>query len=492
MKRTKSVLFLLLLIGLVSIPSITADTSQGLFWRFNTGDRAYYMFDVSSTTDEIHEVVYFEIDSSPPAIPDPLVNWSDMPDPSWSIYYEGGSTLGLEVLYLLWTLNFQLPTGNWSLLTTLADSTFSAPMIDFDSLAVDNLDPMIWGYTWIAHTDYYLYDAQTTYSKFDGFFQEHHFVLRNATSLDVVTTVDVSRLTQNLYWGYDIGDRFDFHLNLTSPMGTEVERDEDFYMTINSLPFIEYPIMDIFDFPFTDADYFWVNDTAEPSIESFFLYAFRPSYPLGNWSLFSDIYNDYVMFDSSTTDDSDPYFWVHTWVSYDSWRRYETTTEVLKVDGVVSRHHFVAYNDTSDEIVLTIEIERLGLEMYRDRTPPVLTHPDDIEFIVGSIGESIEWTANDANPMSYEVYLNGTLNATGAWTVDGEHFVHSLDGYEVGTYNLTIVVTDIAGYEISDTVIVTVLEVGVIPSFITDNLLYIGIGLAAVIIISAVVCRRRR
>ena len=112
-------------------------------------------------------------------------------------------------------------------------------------------------------------------------------------------------------------------------------------------------------------------------------------------------------------------------------------------------------------------------------------------YVRGQIGR-FTWTANDENPASYEVYLNGALNATGAWTADGEYFIHSLDGYEAGVYNLTIMMTDIAGNTAVDQVVVTVNEASGIPDFITDNLLYIAIGLGAVIIVGAVVCLRRR
>ncbi|MGY5851948.1 MAG: hypothetical protein RTU92_00105, partial [Candidatus Thorarchaeota archaeon] len=115
-----------------------------------------------------------------------------------------------------------------------------------------------------------------------------------------------------------------------------------------------------------------------------------------------------------------------------------------------------------------------------------------IEFTVGAVDRDVIWTANDENPLSYAIYLNGTLNVTGAWGLDGAHFVHYLNGYEVGVYNLTIVVTDIAGNTAKDEVIVTVNEGGGIFKLITDNLLYVAIGVGAVIIIGAVVCIRRR
>ncbi|MGY5876448.1 MAG: hypothetical protein RTU30_11940, partial [Candidatus Thorarchaeota archaeon] len=374
-------------------------------------------------------------------------------------------------------------------MTSLAESSYYASPYGF---SVDEPDVGLWRVYWRTNSSGYEYIIQTTYQKFDGLIQRYYVQTVNETTQELLNYFDVIRIDQGLSWGHDTGDRFDFHVNLTSPAGTEDEYDEDFYMTINSVPVSIYPIDDIFDLPFIDADFFWANGTAEPSLESFFLYAFRPAFPIGNWTVFTELFENYSLFETVSADDTDPYFWELTWYIVDGNARIEVTTEVLKVDGVVSHLHVRAYNVTNDDLMLALTIDRLGLEVYRDRISPVLTHPADIEFTVGAIGQNITWTANDENPASYEVYLNGALNATGAWTADGEYFIHSLDGYEAGVYNLTIMMTDIAGNTAVDQVVVTVNEASGIPDFITDNLLYIAIGLGAVIIVGAVVCLRRR
>lgn len=140
----------------------------------------------------------------------------------------------------------------------------------------------------------------------------------------------------------------------------------------------------------------------------------------------------------------------------------------------------------------SISIERFNLEPYTDRTDPTVTTPDDVTFVEGTTGHNITWTLNDENPTTYQVLVNGTAEASGSWT-DGTDIVLDLDDFEAGVYNCTIVAYDIAGNMVIDTVMVTVTASGGgITNFLMDNLLYIAIGVGAIVIIGAVVCIRRR
>ncbi len=114
-----------------------------------------------------------------------------------------------------------------------------------------------------------------------------------------------------------------------------------------------------------------------------------------------------------------------------------------------------------------------------DTTNPVINHPEDISYDVGSIGNNFTWVVSDINLAEIIVYIDGTefqtVNVTG---LSGIEYLLYIDGLDVGTYNYTIYVTDLAQNSFTDTVIVTVLIV--IPEFspITGIML---LGLCAVI-----------
>jgi len=89
-----------------------------------------------------------------------------------------------------------------------------------------------------------------------------------------------------------------------------------------------------------------------------------------------------------------------------------------------------------------------------DEDAPLIDHPSDIEYAEGTTGHVITWSPSDAHPATYELYRNGTLVGSGTWA-SGEIMV-SVDGFNVGTYNYTLVANDEAGHSTSDTVFVTV------------------------------------
>ncbi len=96
----------------------------------------------------------------------------------------------------------------------------------------------------------------------------------------------------------------------------------------------------------------------------------------------------------------------------------------------------------------------------KDETPPTIDHPEDIFLELGITGWNLTWYPNDTHPYWYKLFLNGTIlddtllhNTT--WS--GEAINITLDGYEIGFYNFTIVVYDNNYNWISDTVWMTVL-----------------------------------
>ncbi|MCK5238450.1 MAG: hypothetical protein KAR33_02810 [Candidatus Thorarchaeota archaeon] len=71
---------------------------------------------------------------------------------------------------------------------------------------------------------------------------------------------------------------------------------------------------------------------------------------------------------------------------------------------------------------------------------PYISPHDDITIIYGSSGNSITWNAYDSDPMSYQVYLDSNLFASGIWGSTG--ITVDLDGLQLGLHILQLEVTD--------------------------------------------------
>lgn len=104
-------------------------------------------------------------------------------------------------------------------------------------------------------------------------------------------------------------------------------------------------------------------------------------------------------------------------------------------------------NSASDTVMVSVV----------DTSDPVLNNPGDIMFKVGDTGQNITWILHGVNPFNYEVFMNVTLTASGTWNSTGETVTVALDGLSAGVHFFTIYITDLAGHETSDMVIVTVL-----------------------------------
>ncbi|MHA2099858.1 MAG: hypothetical protein ACW99A_14365, partial [Candidatus Kariarchaeaceae archaeon] len=105
-------------------------------------------------------------------------------------------------------------------------------------------------------------------------------------------------------------------------------------------------------------------------------------------------------------------------------------------------------NDVSDTVVVTVV----------DTTPPIYVNvPTDLQYSEGLSGNTLSWNATDNYPDTFVIYRNGSQIDTGSWTNAG--LIHiNIDGLAKGTYNYTILVTDLSGNQYSDTVYVTVID----------------------------------
>jgi len=117
-----------------------------------------------------------------------------------------------------------------------------------------------------------------------------------------------------------------------------------------------------------------------------------------------------------------------------SYGDYNFTIKVLDVGG----------NTVTDEVEVVVT----------DGTPPVLNSPEDIQYEQLVTGNRITWTPIEINPVSYTIIRNGIVLISAGW--NGSSVFILVDWLIPGTYNFTIIVTDIGGNIAIDTVMVTV------------------------------------
>jgi len=122
----------------------------------------------------------------------------------------------------------------------------------------------------------------------------------------------------------------------------------------------------------------------------------------------------------------------------------------FSVDGLslgVYNITIVVYDTTSRTAIDTVFVT-----VY-DGTAPIVDNPADID---GDSGYSITWSPSDLHPVSYQILREGVQVKSGTWNTSGETMTISVDGLSIGSYNYTIVLTDIGGNTVTDEVIVTV------------------------------------
>jgi hypothetical protein len=105
-------------------------------------------------------------------------------------------------------------------------------------------------------------------------------------SLCVLPVAAVSN--QNLYWGFSIGQRFDYTLHLEVINGTEYLnlKDVDYYIVVKSLPAINDSVHSLGNLPsHPDFGCYYTNDTEVTPYSYIWL-----ALPIGNWSLIIDLF----------------------------------------------------------------------------------------------------------------------------------------------------------------------------------------------------------
>ena len=179
-----------------------------------------------------------------------------------------------------------------------------------------------------------------------------------------------------------------------------------------------------------------------------------------------DLYRNGTLIDSGTWDGSDI---------------------VVVVDGLdFGTYNFtLVVSDTSNN-----NASSTVMVLVVDTINPVINSLEDIQFTIGTTGQSLTWTLQDTNPFSYEVVIDLVSVASGTWNSTGETVTITLDTLIVGTHFITITITDLAGNEASDVVIVSVLPADTeFPLFLV---LGIGIGCGALIVIIVFVILKKK
>ncbi|MFX1369677.1 MAG: ABC transporter substrate-binding protein [Promethearchaeota archaeon] len=136
-----------------------------------------------------------------------------------------------------------------------------------------------------------------------------------------------------------------------------------------------------------------------------------------------------------------------------------------------------------------------------DGTPPIISAASDVTLYEGRPETIIEWSVSDLHPVAYVVMVNDTLATFGLWNSSSESIVFSMSEYDVGTYSVMLIVSDIGMNMANDSLLVTI--VPYVPptttttttdSTATDPMLLsvIGIGAALIVFIVVIVVLKKR
>jgi fibronectin type 3 domain-containing protein len=142
----------------------------------------------------------------------------------------------------------------------------------------------------------------------------------------------------------------------------------------------------------------------------------------------------------------------------------DTTTETFFTDASVNEGTTYLYKVTATNNVgegaasneITIKI--------KDTTPPIISHPNDLEVNEGTSDQRITWYVSDNNPTSFIITRNNILLISAPW--NGENISIGIDMLLAGTYLYNCTVIDQAGNSASDLVEV---RVTIVPSSITST-----------------------
>ncbi|NPD88215.1 MAG: S8 family serine peptidase [Asgard group archaeon] len=92
-----------------------------------------------------------------------------------------------------------------------------------------------------------------------------------------------------------------------------------------------------------------------------------------------------------------------------------------------------------------------------DSTAPEILGPYDITYEGGTTGHQLVWMASDFHPYGFTIFLDGVELINGSWINDFPIFLN-IDELDPGVYEYSISFVDLYGNEMTDSVIVTVVD----------------------------------
>ncbi len=208
---------------------------------------------------------------------------------------------------------------------------------------------------------------------------------------------------------------------------------------------------------------------------------------------------DVIQFTDNNLDDRDPY--IHegqvVWISNDG-----NDYEVHVFDGTATiQLTNNSYEDWDPRIhngwVVWEGFDGNDYEIFlvviEDIWSPVINHPLDQSYALGTTGHSIAWHPSDWNPTGYNVTGDGTLVDQDIWT--GGSLTVDIDGLALGLHNYTCTVWDVAGTCTSDAVLVYIYEITIpipfVPLSFMIGALIVGVVIGLIIGLLASLIYRR-
>jgi hypothetical protein len=97
------------------------------------------------------------------------------------------------------------------------------------------------------------------------------------------------------------------------------------------------------------------------------------------------------------------------------------------------------------------------MESFAIIDPPEVSSPSDFFILHGTTGNKVSWIVSSIfTAITYEIVVDGVSVESGF--VTGQIVTFSLDGFDEGVHNVSIIVTDPLGQEVIDKVVVNVLS----------------------------------
>ena len=88
-----------------------------------------------------------------------------------------------------------------------------------------------------------------------------------------------------------------------------------------------------------------------------------------------------------------------------------------------------------------------------DKSPEFILQPGEYEFYTNQSNQEISWKVYDLHPSSYSVLIDGILVISNIWDNDNI-IILNLNDLEVGSYNITIIVSDNSDNKVSHSIII--------------------------------------